>query len=112
MNDLQADIAARVRILDKLRQVIVEDLHVDREVEDIDPDTPIFGTGLGLDSVDAVEIMVSLEDAFDMHVPDDPRVRSAMRTLNTLIDFILVGDRTQGRTQGHSQGHSQPAGGE
>lgn len=95
MNDFQADIAARVRILDKLRQVIVEDLHVDRDVGDIDPDTPIFGTGLGLDSVDAVEIMVSLEDAFDMDVPDDPRVRSAMRTLNTLIDFIVVNDRSQ-----------------
>lgn len=96
MRDFEADIAARERVLAKLRQVIVEDLNVDREAADIDPDTPIFATGLGLDSVDAVEIMVSLEDAFDMQVPDDPRVRSAMRTLNTLIDFILINEQTPG----------------
>ena len=95
MRDFQADIASREAILDKLRRVLVEDLSVDREFADIDPDTPIFGTGLGLDSVDAVEIMVSLEDTFDIDVPDDPRVRSAMRTLNTLIDFILVNDRSR-----------------
>jgi acyl carrier protein len=93
MTDLHSHIARREDILARLRRVIVEDLHVDREPRDIDPDTPIFGTGLGLDSVDAVEIMVSLEDAFDISVPDDPRVRSAMRTLNTLIDFILVNGR-------------------
>lgn len=95
MSDITEYTTERDRLLNELRKVIVEDLHIDREPRDIDPDTPIFGTGLGLDSVDAVEIMVSLEEVFDIDVPDDPRVRSAMRTLNTLIDFILVARRPQ-----------------
>ncbi|WP_167348712.1 acyl carrier protein, partial [Proteus myxofaciens] len=51
-------------------------------------DTPLFGNGLKLDSVDATEILVFLNDEFNIQVTegDDP---SYMRTINNLVTFIL-----------------------
>lgn len=51
-------------------------------------DTPLFGSGLKLDSVDATEIIVFLNDEFNIQVTegDDP---SYMRTINSLTTFIL-----------------------
>ncbi|EME1359907.1 acyl carrier protein, partial [Klebsiella aerogenes] len=54
----------------------------------IDDDTPLFGNGLKLDSVDATEIIVMLDKIFDIQVSegDDP---SYMRSVNNLASFIL-----------------------
>jgi acyl carrier protein len=86
-------IEERRRVLDELRRLLVEQLRVEREPDEIDPDTPLFGTGLGLDSVDAVELVVSVETAFGIQVPDGPAARSAMRTVSTLADHVLRAKR-------------------
>jgi acyl carrier protein len=84
----------RKRVLDQLRQVLIDKLNVDREPEEIDPDTPLFGTGLRLDSVDAVELWVNLDLVFGIEPPDDAVCRlSASRTLNTMVDLILAEQR-------------------
>lgn len=75
--------------------ILVRDLGIRRELGEIDPDTPLFGTGLGLDSVDAVELVVAAETEFGLRVPDGPIARTGMRTVNTLVDLLLdlsVGD--------------------
>jgi acyl carrier protein len=87
--EISAITSKREEILNKIRQILISNLDVRREPDEIDPDTPLFGTGLGLDSVDAVELLVSLEAAFQVKVPDDTVGRSAMRTLNTLADLII-----------------------
>ncbi|HDU4083937.1 TPA: acyl carrier protein, partial [Klebsiella aerogenes] len=58
------------------------------EPHQIDDDTPLFGNGLKLDSVDATEIIVMLDKIFDIQVSegDDP---SYMRSVNNLASFIL-----------------------
>ncbi|HBV9807030.1 TPA: acyl carrier protein, partial [Klebsiella aerogenes] len=63
-------------------------LNVQREPHQIDDDTPLFGNGLKLDSVDATEIIVMLDKIFDIQVSegDDP---SYMRSVNNLASFIL-----------------------
>lgn len=88
--DLEAYIARREAVLDRVRQLLVERLHVDRDPDTIDPDTPLFGTGLGLDSVDAVEMVVSLEDGFGLKLPDDALGRRVMRTVGKLVDLVLA----------------------
>ncbi|MER1923101.1 acyl carrier protein, partial [Proteus mirabilis] len=57
-------------------------------INQIDDDTPLFGSGLKLDSVDATEIIVFLNDEFNIQVTegDDP---SYMSTINSLTTFIL-----------------------
>ena len=88
--DLAPYIASREAVLDRVRKLLVERLHVDREPDTIDPDTPLFGTGLGLDSVDAVEMVVSLEDGFGVKLPDDALGSRVMRTVGKLVDLVLA----------------------
>ena len=87
--ELNRAIEARELALSRVRAILIDDLHVRREPDEIDPDTPLFGAGLGLDSVDAVELLVSLESAFGMKLPDGGMDRRAMRTVNTLVDLVL-----------------------
>lgn len=81
------DIANRRRELThKLKQVLIERLSLPLEPEDITEDSPLFGTGLGLDSVDALEIAVALEAEFGVSITDDDM--HAFRSVNTVADFI------------------------
>lgn len=91
-------VARREAVLDRLRALLVERLHVERDPASIDPDTPLFGTGLGLDSVDAVELVVSLEDFFGVKLPDDALDRRAMRTVGKLADMVQSFERDAART--------------
>lgn len=79
----------REAILSRVREVLISDLKVQRDPDELDPDTPLFGTGLRLDSVDAVELVVAVEAAFKLHVPQQAFGPAAMRTINTLVDFIM-----------------------
>src|SRR5687768_10095685 len=82
-------IAKREAILARIRTLLIDDLHLRRAPEEIDPDAPLFGTGLGLDSVDAVELVVSLEIAFAMKVEADWTGKLHLRTVNSLVDLVL-----------------------
>jgi acyl carrier protein len=86
---LMAWLEHRAQQLARVRRVLIEDLHVQRTPEEIDPDAPLFGTGLALDSVDAVELVVSLETEFGFRLDDDALARPSMRTVNSLVDLVL-----------------------
>jgi acyl carrier protein len=79
----------REEVLGRLRGILIEKLRVRRDPDEIDPDTPLFGTGLRLDSVDAVELWVNVRVAFGLPVPEGERRITAMRTLNTLATLVL-----------------------
>lgn len=87
--EVQELIATRQALLERVRLLLIEQLHVRREPDEIDPDCPLFATGLGLDSVDAVELIVGLENEFQVLLPDGPEARRSLRTVNTLIDHLL-----------------------
>ncbi len=86
---LSTYLETRAQQLARVRRILIENLHVQRAPEEIDPDAPLFGTGLGLDSVDAVELVVSLETEFSFHLEDGAVARSSMRTVNGLVDLVL-----------------------
>lgn len=87
---LVAYLARREVALARVRKLLVEELHIRRSPEEIDPDTPLWGTGLGLDSVDAVELVMSLDAVLGVHLPDDAHARASLRTVNTLVDLVLA----------------------
>jgi acyl carrier protein len=90
MHDLETRIAPRVALLDRLRELLVEHLHLRRAVDELDPDAPLFGSGFGLDSLDAVELVVCLESEFGVRVTEGVALREAFRSLNTMIDLVLA----------------------
>lgn len=60
-----------------------------RAPHQIDPDAPLFGTGLGLDSIDAVELVIALQELTNVTVPEGDMTRRYLRTPNTLVDLVL-----------------------
>ena len=85
-------IQEREKILAKLRQALVEKLQVEGPPEELDPDVALFGSGYGLDSLDAVELVIFLETEFGLQVSDSDLfdMRGSTRTLNTLADLVMT----------------------
>lgn len=86
-----AYLARRQALLDVVRTVLVEDLRIRLDRESIDPDLSLFGTGLGLDSVDTVDLVTHLERRTGVRVPDDASGRVWLRSVNTLVDLLERG---------------------
>ena len=73
----------------KLKRLLIEQLSLeDVSPEDITDDGELFGDGLGLDSLDAVEIVVLLQRNFGLEVKDMEQSREVFRTVNTLADYV------------------------
>ena len=87
-SELKAQIEQRENMLNRVIELLISDLRLDRSSEELDPDTPLFGTGLGLDSVDAVELVVALESEFGISLAEDDST-FALRTINSLVDAML-----------------------
>ena len=85
---LNEKIEQRKKMLKRVKEGLIERLNLNKSINQIDDDTPLFGSGLKLDSVDATEIIVFLNDEFNIQVAegDDP---SYMRTINSPTTFIL-----------------------
>jgi acyl carrier protein len=71
------------RIVEKVKQIIREQLGV--EEDEITP-TASFVDDLGADSLDTVELVMAIEEAFDIEIPDNAAEK--MRTVQDLIDYI------------------------
>ena len=88
--EIEQRIAERERVLRRLREVVARQLHHAREPDELDPDAPLFGSGFGLDSLDAVELVVCLEADFGVKVSEAWLLRGSMRSLNMLVDLVLA----------------------
>ncbi|MEO5357882.1 MAG: phosphopantetheine-binding protein [Nitrospirae bacterium YQR-1] len=75
---------------DKLKEIIVRDLKLTHiKAEDIKDDDFLFGEeGLGLDSLDAVELVVILQRHFNCEIKDMQKVREIFTSIKTLSDYI------------------------
>ena len=73
----------------RIKHLIVESLQIEGlDPEDIGDDQTIFGEGLGLDSVDALELVLALETEFGIKVESDEMRRESFASVNALADFI------------------------
>lgn len=73
----------------ELKQSIIEQLNLEEmEVEDIDNNEPLFGEGLGLDSIDALELIVLLEKDYGIKLNDPGQGKEIFASINTMAEYI------------------------
>lgn len=76
-------------LIDKLKGEIIEQLNLeDIKKEDIDNDAPLFGDGLGLDSIDALELIVLLEKNYGIKVANPQDGKKIFQSIRTMAEYI------------------------
>ncbi len=73
----------------KLKKEIIEVLNLEEvKPEDIDNDAPLFGDGLGLDSIDALELIVLIEKNYGIKLKDPAQGKEIFKSISVMADFI------------------------
>jgi acyl carrier protein len=81
-------------LIEKLKREIIEALNLeDLEPEDIDKDAPLFGEGLGLDSIDALELIVLLEKNYGIKLQDPKDGKKVFYSVQTMADYIRANQK-------------------
>jgi len=74
---------------EKLKKILIEDLNLEELTpEDIDDNAPLFGEGLGLDSLDAVELVVIIQKHFGIEIKNMEDGREAFQSIEALTAYI------------------------
>ena len=74
----------------QVKEAIVRCLRLPMAPQDIADDVPLFGEGLGLDSIDALELALELEHAFGVKLEDEELGRRVLRSVNAIVEFIQL----------------------
>ena len=73
----------------ELKNAIIEALNLeDVKPEEIDNDAPLFGEGLGLDSIDALELIVLMEKKYGIKLKDASEGRKIFQSIHVMADYI------------------------
>ncbi len=78
----------RQKTTEAVKQVLIRQLNLELESYQIDQDAPLFGMGLGLDSVDALEVVVGLEQEFNIFLGEE--AKSILKSVNSIADFLIL----------------------
>jgi len=76
---------------EEIKEMMVENLMLKVSKDEIADDLPLFGPGgLGLDSIDALELVVSLEKKFGVSVANSETARQALASVNSIHDYVVA----------------------
>jgi acyl carrier protein len=77
-----------------IKALIVKELNLQgRDPASIEDDAPLFGAGLGLDSLDALQLAMSIEERFGVKIPEGDEARAIFASVSALADHISAGSR-------------------
>ncbi|MBV8899078.1 MAG: acyl carrier protein [Verrucomicrobia bacterium] len=75
---------------EQIKDMLITNLMLRVPKEEIENDLPLFGAdGLGLDSIDALQLVVSMEKTFGVGIPNSEVARVALASVNSIHDYIL-----------------------
>lgn len=73
----------------KVKQMIIDSLRIEGMASgEIETDAPLFGEGLGLDSIDALQLVVAMEKEFGVVVPDAATGSKVFASVRSMADYI------------------------
>lgn len=76
-------------LIERLKDQIIEQLNLeDVSKEDIGTEDPLFDEGLGLDSIDALELIVLIEKEYGIKIQDPEKGREILHSVKTMAEFI------------------------
>ena len=76
-------------LIAELKSKLIEVLNLERvQPEDIQDDAPLFGAGLGLDSIDALELVAMLEDDYNILIQERAVADKAFTSVRALAQFV------------------------
>ncbi|MGM9746911.1 MAG: phosphopantetheine-binding protein [Paludibacteraceae bacterium] len=78
-------------LIEQLKNQLIEALNLeDMTPVDIDADAPLFGDGLGLDSIDALEVILILEKHYGIKLDDPKAAKPHFYSVRTLAEFVAA----------------------
>ena len=76
-------------LIPKVKQLIIDSLRIEgMSVDEIEIDAPLFGDGLGLDSIDALQLVVAIEKEFGVVVPDAATGTVVFASVRSMAGYI------------------------
>jgi acyl carrier protein len=76
-------------LIEKLKEEIIEQLNLeDITKEDIGDDEPLFGEGLGLDSIDALELIVLMERSYGIKIENQEEGKKVLHSIRSMSEYI------------------------
>lgn len=79
------------KLIEELKEHIIRELNLeDITPEEIDAEAPLFGDGLGLDSIDALEIILILEKNYGVRLANSTEARPIFYSVKTLAEYVAA----------------------
>lgn len=73
----------------ELKKLIVAELNLKgRDPEAIEDDAPLFGSGLGLDSLDALQLAMVIEEKLGVRIPEGEEARAIFRSVRAIAEYV------------------------
>jgi acyl carrier protein len=91
-NSQQHSMTNRLTTLNtEIKEMLIRELMLKSSVEDLAEDLPLFGPGgLGLDSVDALQVVIALEKQYGLRISKEAEARDILRTVQTIVAAVAA----------------------
>ena len=81
------------QLKNNIKKLIIDNCELDIDVNDIDDDLQLFArkSKLELDSIDALQISIAIQNTYGIAIRDSKEMRRVMQSINTFADFLQPG---------------------